>query len=66
MEPMIETAHRETAWKRSSQLVGRQRDRSSAAAVIDYALSDGTVHVADILYDKQFFRKTVALGLIVN
>jgi hypothetical protein len=29
--------------------------------VIDYALSDGAVHVIDILYDKQFYRKMVAL-----
>jgi hypothetical protein len=51
---------------RSSLLVGRQRDPSSAAGVIDYTLSYGTVHVADILYDKQFYRKTVAQGLIVK
>jgi hypothetical protein len=38
---------------RSSLLGGRQRDPSGAAGVIDYALSYGTVHVADILYDKQ-------------
>jgi hypothetical protein len=34
--------------------------------VIDYALSDGIVHVADILYDKQVYRKTVALWPIVK
>jgi hypothetical protein len=51
---------------RSSLLVGRQRDPSSAAGVIDYALSYGTVHVADILCAKQFCRKTVALGPIVK
>jgi hypothetical protein len=50
----------------SSRLVGRQRDPSSASGVIDYALSYGTVKVADILYDKQFYRKTVALGPIVE
>jgi hypothetical protein len=38
---------------RSSLLGGRQRDPSGAAEVIDYALSYGTVHVADILYDKK-------------
>jgi hypothetical protein len=38
---------------RGSLLGGRQRDPSGAAGVIDYALSYGTVHVADILYDKQ-------------
>jgi hypothetical protein len=38
---------------RSSPLGGRQRDPSGAAGVIDYDLSYGTVHVADILYDKQ-------------
>jgi hypothetical protein len=43
---------------RSSLLVGRQRDPSSAAGVIDYALSYETVHVADILCDWQFYRKT--------
>jgi hypothetical protein len=50
----------------SSLLVGRQRDLSGCPGVIDYALSYGTVHVADILYDKQFYRKTVALGPIVK
>jgi hypothetical protein len=33
---------------RSSLLVERQRDPSSAAVVIDYALSYGSVHVEDI------------------
>jgi hypothetical protein len=51
---------------RSSLLVGRQRDPSSAAGLIDCALSDGTVHKANILYDKHFYRKTVALGHIVK
>jgi hypothetical protein len=51
---------------RSSLLVGRQRDPSSAARVIDYDISDATVHVAYILYNKQFHRKTVALGPIVK
>jgi hypothetical protein len=51
---------------RSSLLVGRQRDPSSAAGKIDYALSYETVHRADSLYDKQFFRKTVALGSFVK
>jgi hypothetical protein len=51
---------------RYSLLVGRQRDPSSVAEVIDYALSDGSVHVADSMYDKQFYRKTVALGPIVK
>jgi hypothetical protein len=51
---------------RSSLLVGRQRDLSSAAMVIDYAQLYGTVHVAGFLYDKQFYRKTVALGPIVE
>jgi hypothetical protein len=37
----------------SSLLVERQRDPSGDAGVIDYALSYGTVHVADILHDKQ-------------
>jgi hypothetical protein len=46
---------------RSSLLVGRQRDPSSVAGVIDYALSYGTVNVTDVLYDKQFYRKTLAL-----
>jgi hypothetical protein len=47
-------------------LVGRQYDTSSAAGVIDYALSNEAVHVAGILYDIQFYRKTVALGPIAN
>jgi hypothetical protein len=51
---------------RSSLLVGHQRDPSSAARLIDYALSDGTVHVEDISYDKHFYRETVALGPIVK
>jgi hypothetical protein len=51
---------------RSSLLVGRQRDPSSAKRVIDYALSYGTVHVADFLDDKEFYRKTVALRPIVK
>jgi hypothetical protein len=51
---------------RSSLLVGRQRDPSSAAGVIDYALSYGAVHVVDILYDMQFYIRTVVLGLIVK
>jgi aspartate/methionine/tyrosine aminotransferase len=50
---------------RRSLLVGGQRDPSSAAGIIDYALSYGTVHVADILYDK-FYRRKVALGPIVK
>jgi hypothetical protein len=48
----------------SSLLVKRQRDPSSAAGVIDYALSYGTVHAADVLYVEPFCRKTVALGPI--
>jgi hypothetical protein len=51
---------------RSSLLVGRQRDPSSVAEVIDYALLYGTVHVEDIVYDKRFYRKTVTLGPIVK
>jgi hypothetical protein len=51
---------------RSSLLIGRQYDTSSAAEVIDYALSNEAVHVVGILYDKHFYRKTVALGPIVN
>jgi hypothetical protein len=51
---------------RSALLVGRQRDPSSAAEVIDYALSYGIVQVAYILYYKQFNRKMVALGHIVK
>jgi hypothetical protein len=46
----------------SSLLIGRQRNPSGAAEEIDYALSYGTVHVADILYDKKSYRKTVAQG----
>jgi hypothetical protein len=51
---------------RSSPLVGRQRDRSGAAGLIDYAISYGTVHAVEILHDKQFYPKTVALGPIVK
>jgi hypothetical protein len=50
----------------SSLLVGRQRDPSVSAGVIDYAHSYDTVHVVEILYDKQFYRVTVALGPIVK
>jgi hypothetical protein len=49
---------------RSSLLIGRRRDSSSSAEVIDYALSYANVHVADILYDKHFYRKMVTLGPI--
>jgi hypothetical protein len=42
---------------RSSLLGGRQRDPSSAAGVIDDALSYFTVREACILYDKQFIVK---------
>jgi hypothetical protein len=48
----------------SSLLVGRQRDLSSAAGIIDYSLSYRTIYLADILHDKQFYRKTGALGPI--
>jgi hypothetical protein len=51
---------------RGSLLVGRQRDPLSAAGVIDWALSYGNVQVADILFDKQFYNRTVALGPIVK
>jgi hypothetical protein len=51
---------------RSSPLARGQRDSSGAARKIDYTLSYGTVHVADIVYDKQFYCKTVALGPIVK
>jgi hypothetical protein len=51
---------------RSFLLVGRQGDLSGVEGVIDNDLSYGTVHVADILYIKQFYRKTVALGPIVK
>jgi hypothetical protein len=61
-----DSAPRDYLEARSSLLVGRQCDPSSAAGVIDYALSYGNVHVADSLYDKQFYRITVALGPIVK
>jgi hypothetical protein len=51
---------------RSFLLVRRQRDPSHAAGVIDYALSYRIVHLADILYDKQFCRKTMAPGPTVK
>jgi hypothetical protein len=51
---------------RRSLLVGRQRDPSGAAGVINYALLCGTVQATDILQYKQFYRKTVALGPIVK
>jgi hypothetical protein len=53
MEPMIDNTPGDCWQARSSLLGGRQRDPLGAAGVIDYALSYGTVHVADILYDKQ-------------
>jgi hypothetical protein len=37
----------------SALLEGHQRDPSSDAVVINDVLSYGTVHVADVLYDKQ-------------
>jgi hypothetical protein len=51
---------------RSSLLGGRQRDPSGAAGVIEYALSYGTVHVADICMTSIVYRKAVALGPIVK
>jgi hypothetical protein len=51
---------------RSSVLVGRQRNSSSAAGIIDVALSCVITHVADILYGKHFYRKPVALGPTVK
>jgi hypothetical protein len=51
---------------RNSLLVEHQRDPLSAAREMDYALSYGNVHVADILCDKQVYRKTVALGSVVK
>jgi hypothetical protein len=38
---------------RISLLGGRQRDPSGDEGAIDYALSHGTVHVADIVHDKK-------------
>jgi hypothetical protein len=51
---------------RSSLLGGRQPDPSGAAGVIDYALSYGPVHVADICMTSRVYRETVALGPIVK
>jgi hypothetical protein len=62
----IDSTPRDCLEARSSLLVGHQRDPSSAAGVIDYALSYGTIQVVDILYDKQLYRKTGALGPIVD
>jgi MinD superfamily P-loop ATPase len=64
---MLKAAHSETVLEaRCSLLVERQRDPSSAAEAIDYALSYGIENVVDILYDKQVYRRTVALGPIVK
>jgi hypothetical protein len=53
----------ESAWLPA----GRAPERSiESRQVIDYALSYGTVLVPDILYDKQYDRKTVAPGPIVK
>jgi hypothetical protein len=51
---------------RISLLGRRQRDPSSAAGVIDYALSYGIAHLVYVLCNKQFNRLTVALGPIVK
>jgi hypothetical protein len=58
MERMIETAHPRDSWEaRSSVLVVHQRDPSSAAGLIDYALSYGNVHMKDICMTGSFIVK---------
>jgi hypothetical protein len=56
-EPMIETAGRETVWKRVAPTGSAPVRSVERRGVIDYGLSDVNVHVADILYNKQFYRK---------
>jgi hypothetical protein len=49
---------------RGSLLVGRQRDLSSAAGVIDYAVSYEAVHVAGICMTISFIVKWWRMGLL--
>jgi hypothetical protein len=51
---------------RSSPLEVRQRDASAVADVIEYALSYGTFHLAELRMTSRIYRKTVALGHIVE
>ena len=53
MELMIAKKHRETVGKRVAPYWEGASAIHRACGVIDDALSYGTVHVADILYDKQ-------------
>jgi hypothetical protein len=53
MEPMIEKTHRETVGKRVAPYwEGASAILRAPMGIIDYVISYGTVHVADILYDK--------------
>jgi hypothetical protein len=51
---------------RISLLAARQRDSSGAAGLIDYALSYGIVHVADLSMTSRIYSKTVTLGPVVE
>jgi hypothetical protein len=44
----------------------RQRDSSGTAALIEYALSYGTFHLAELRMTSRVYSKTVALGPIVE
>jgi hypothetical protein len=44
----------------------RQRDSSDTAALIEYALSYGTFHLAELRMTSRVYSKTVALGPIVE
>jgi hypothetical protein len=44
----------------------RQRDSSNTAALIEYALSYGTFHLAELRMTSRVYSKTVALGPIVE
>jgi hypothetical protein len=44
----------------------RQRDSSDTAALIEYALSYGTFHLAELRMTRRVYSKTVVLGPIVE
>jgi hypothetical protein len=44
----------------------RQRDSSDTAALIEYALSYDTFHLAELCMTSRVYSKTVALGPIVE
>jgi hypothetical protein len=64
---MIEAGHPEDCLEVHISLPeARHRDSSGAAALIEYALSYGTFHLAELRMTSRVYSKTVALGPIVE